>query len=308
MHSDLQALLDDIWKKSSNGTQSLTYRQIYAGYEDPSDSHEVVEALVPKLDLAHSAPVKSRELNESVDLADDPLDFGGEPTGQGYLWFGTRYYQPDAATERVVIHANPYPRVIRLMRLILGEILSNNPRYSGVNSAKVATLPCFASGRNDTIIVYTHTHNGTLAIIYRLNRWIAEGEVSANDFLGSLPYLIKEEFTGIGWASEPPNGVQVLESYPAKLSFGKYLSQVLQIGLAIYADRDNNAQSRRTFDHVMADVLTHAGFDLESPHQIVTPRTEFLQSVPWTDDKRWKNSKLYLKMSKDHGFRPFRSA
>ncbi len=328
MRKDLQALLDDVWEKSANGTRSLTFGEIYAGYEAPSDDVEFVEGVhpddvgvgfteaesvrthdrIPTREILGTTASGQKIHGSSIsNFEDDPLFVGGQNTAQGYLWFGSPYYVANAAIERVVIHANPYNRLIRLMKLIRREMLQMNPIFAGVNSAKVATLPCFNSGRNDTIIIYTTTQAATQAVLHRLRRWIAGGDVSSRDFLDALPYLIKSEAPGIGWGSEPPAGVQVLASYPAKLSFGKYLSQVLQIGLEIFADRDNNARSRKTYQDVLADVLVKAGFDLDNPHKISPPTPVFLESVPWPKGNEWKKKRLYLTMVKDHGFRPFRS-
>jgi hypothetical protein len=205
-----------------------------------------------------------------------------------------------------VIHANPYNRAIRMMKLIQREILQENPLFAGVNSAKIATLPCFRCGRNDIIIIYTTTHAGTEAVLHRLRRWIAGGDVSSRDFMDALPFLFKKEAPGIGWGSEPPPGVQVLAIYPAKLSFGKYLAQVVQIGLGILVD--NNARSKKIYVEELTDVLVQAGFDLDQPHKISTPKSSFLQSVPWPAGEDRKKKPLYLQMVKDHGLRPFRSA
>ncbi len=329
MHTDLERLLEDVWTRSNAGTRALTFGEIYAGYEAPSQGVEFVEGLHPSniLELGGLRDAESARQHDQIPSGeilgvtragrampghtievydeDDPLYLGGTNTGQGYLWFQSPYYVANAATERVVIHANPYNRLIRLMKLIHREILQENPLFAGVNSAKVATLPCFRAGRNDTIIIYTTANAATQAVLHRLRRWIAGGDVSSQDFMDALPFLIKKEAPGIGWGSEPPPGVQVLAIYSAKLSFGKYLSQVIQIGLGIIAD--NNVKSKKIYLEAVANVLDLAGFDLDQPHKISTPKPLFLQSLPWPSGEDRKKKPLYLRMVKDHGLRPFRS-
>lgn len=329
MHADLEKLLEDVWSRSNTGNRALTFGEIYSGYEAPSQGVEFVEGLHPKklIELGGFRDAESARQHDRIPSGeilgvtrsgkampghtievydeDDPLYLGGTNTGQGYLWFQSPYYVANAATERVVIHANPYNRLIRLMKLIHREILQENPLFAGVNSAKVATLPCFRSGRNDTIIIYTTAHAATEAVLHRLRRWIAGGDVSSRDFMDALPFLIQKESLGIGWASEPPANVQVLAIYPAKLSFGKYLSQVIQIGLGILVD--NNSRSKKIYMEEVTDVLVQAGFDLDQPHKISAPKPLFLQSIPWPAGEERKKKPLYLRMVKDYGLRPFRS-
>jgi hypothetical protein len=330
MQKDLENLLEDVWSRSSGGTRALTFSEIYRGYEAPSQNIEFVEGLhpakvavdlggfrdaesaaqhdqIPSEEIIGVTPLGSEVPGHDIGVydEDDPLSIAGTNTGLGYLWFSSPYYVANAATERVVIHANPYNRAIRLMKLIRREILQENPLFAGVNSAKVATLPCFRSGRNDVIIIYTTDNSATKAVLHRLRRWIAGGDVSSRDFMDALPFLIKVEEVGIGWASEPPNGIQVLAIYPAKLSFGKYLSQVVQIGLGIFVDQ--NTRSKQIFLELLADVLVQAGFDLAQPQRISTPTPLFQQSVPWPAGEERKKKPLYLRMAKDHGLIPLSS-
>ena len=301
MRQDLAALLDDVWNRSLNGRNALSFNEIYAQYEAPSGTHDFLESLHPHHVQTGKLPDDPEKLLEVY------TGYERENTGAGYLWFASPYFQYDAATQRVVIHANPYKSVILLMKLIINEMLKEppNPIYGNVNSAKAATLPCFAFGRNDTIIIYTCDENATHVVISRLQKWIKEGAVKQGQLIGSLPYLIETAHPGIGWSSEPPENVTVLDSYPAKLSFGKYLSQVLQIGLQIFVD--NNATSKSVYDRLMQKVLTLAGFNLDHPHKISTPDAVFLQSVPWPGGQERKQKALYQRMAKDMGLVPFRS-
>lgn len=300
MHQDLTALIEDIWSRSLSGRKTLSFKEIYAEYEAPSEGHEFLNSLLPVHIETDEWPDDPEALLQ-VYTAYERLN-----TGLGYLWFASPFFQEDAATQRVVIHANPYKSMVSIMKLIIDEMLREpKPLYGGVNSAKAATLPCFASGRNDTIIIYTCGETATHAVISRLETWISEGKIKPRNLIGSLPYLIHTTIPGIGWSSEPPKGVTVLDSYSAKLSFGKYLSQVLQIGLEIFID--NNATSKSMFETLMGKVLALGGFSLDHPHKISMPSPIFLQSVPWPGDERRKQKLLFQRMVKDVGLVPFRS-
>jgi hypothetical protein len=214
---------------------------------------------------------------------EDPLELGGVNTGAGYLYVASPSHEDNASSHRVVIHVRPYNRLIRAMRLVVRDIVKAGGRFADVNGAKVMTPACFQSGRNDTLIIYTKNKRTADLVTRELRLWMIEGLLHTDDFVSLFPKTIKTVCKGIGYACEPPN-VQVLASYPAKLSYGKFLSQVIHIAtvLACAAGRDR-VGTKDDFLKLASAVLKKAGIDPATPYEFSTMDAAFRSSIPWAD-------------------------
>jgi hypothetical protein len=204
---------------------------VYGSYEQAIDPSE--RAFATGADATDWADVVARKDEDTGDyFGDDPLALGGDNTGAGYLYFPSPSFEPDGGRWRVVIHARPYDRLIKLMRLVEREIVDAGKAFRNVNGAKVMTPACFLSGRHDTLIIYVKDRQTVDFVIIKLRMWMAEGLIKTNDFGGSLPRTICQVSKGIGYACEPPN-IQLLSTYRSKPSYGKYLSAIISIAADI---------------------------------------------------------------------------
>jgi hypothetical protein len=302
MDTDLKSWLETVWNEKQRTGSHVSYSKIYSYYERTVDPVERTFTagtnlgeneypdVEPPEDIVESAfegnlgaaTYVNRTLDASNETSEDPLELGGINTRAGYLYVPSPSHHDDASTHRVVIHARPYNRLIRVMRLVVRDIVKAGGRFADVNGAKVMTPACFRSGRNDTLIIYTKNKKTADSVTRELLMWMAEGLLQTEHFVALFPKTIKKVCKGIGYACEPPN-VQVLKSYPNKLSYGKFLSQVIEIATVVAcAAGDSRVTKLEDFLGIAAAVLSKAGIDPQSPYEFGTMNAAFKGSIPWS--------------------------
>lgn len=343
LQPDLERWVRAVWLKCEPLQTCISLNQIYSEYEQCVDSAERRFADWDNdADLSETNVIKLRGVNleenplfaveteqgaegrydEEVARqglhalhdsrfardSDDPFGLEGVDIKGGYIFFFSPTFVEDGGRWRIVVNARPYSKLVKIVRLIIPEIVNAGGAFKNVNSAKVMTPACFLSGRNDTLIIYARDRITVDHIITKFKMWIHEGIISTNDFVDIMPKTVHLACKGVGFATDPPN-IQILKSYPAKPSYGRYLSQIISVAIRIHLALLGQKGMRAPSVDVLATVCAvfrRAGIDPRTPYEIGQMHSVFRADLPWADEASETDirmrSKLYNAILVDLGW------